>query len=250
MITFSELGKYGRLGNSMFQIASTIGLATKHGYEFGFPYWFNHDHIARFGSKEDCDIQSYFKNHLPTIDESKSYSKRFIHWGYRNEVLQDWSDLTGHMQSEKYFAHCEDLIRHYFTFDRTMFPELPTPGKKDIAIHVRLGDYDDQYHPRLNLDYYAKAMECFNGQFWIFSDDIESCRQMFGNSFEYVEGNHYMTDLYFMTKFDYHIIGNSTFSWWGSYLGESKKTVAPLKWFGPPANLNPRDIYRSNWVLI
>ena len=78
MITFNELGRYGRFGNQMFQIASTIGLATKHGYEFGFPYWMNYDHRLRFGSKENIDIQFLFKHPLPLAGETDC--DRFIQW--------------------------------------------------------------------------------------------------------------------------------------------------------------------------
>jgi hypothetical protein len=35
-----------------------------------------------------------------------------------------------------------------------------------------------------------------------------------------------------MTFCDYHIIANSSFSWWGSWLAKSKKTIAPKNWFG------------------
>ena len=49
MLTFNQLGRYGRLGNQMFQVAGTIGLATQHGYSYGFPEWMNWDHRTRFG---------------------------------------------------------------------------------------------------------------------------------------------------------------------------------------------------------
>lgn len=38
MFTFKKLGRYGRIGNQMFQIASTIGIAIKHNDTFAFPY--------------------------------------------------------------------------------------------------------------------------------------------------------------------------------------------------------------------
>ena len=39
MLIFSNLGKKGNFGNHMFQIASTIGIATKNGHDFAFPKW-------------------------------------------------------------------------------------------------------------------------------------------------------------------------------------------------------------------
>ena len=38
-ISFSQLGKHGRLGNQLFQIASTLGMAEKYGAEVVFPSW-------------------------------------------------------------------------------------------------------------------------------------------------------------------------------------------------------------------
>lgn len=130
MIAFKKIGAYGRIGNSMFQIAGTIGIATKCGHEFGFPAWKNYDHRDRFGFEEDIDIQKWFKNPLPKMKKG-DYTRVNIKWGYHNIVVPDWSDLKGHMQSEKYFEHCEDLIRYYFEF------KDPEPKKEAIAVHFR-----------------------------------------------------------------------------------------------------------------
>ena len=35
MITFSQLGKHGRLGNQLFQYAALKGLSVKNGYDIG-----------------------------------------------------------------------------------------------------------------------------------------------------------------------------------------------------------------------
>ena len=39
MLTFENLGKLGRLGNQMFQIASVIGIAKRSAIGFCFPEW-------------------------------------------------------------------------------------------------------------------------------------------------------------------------------------------------------------------
>ena len=37
--TFTKLGNYGRLGNQLFQLASTISIAVDQGHDYIFPPW-------------------------------------------------------------------------------------------------------------------------------------------------------------------------------------------------------------------
>ena len=131
MLTFNKLGRYGRTANQMFQIAGTIGLATKHGYDFAFPEWKNWDEKERFSGTDDINMQEWFKNPLPLYegDELPEYN---IPWGFREyTTIPDNVSLLGHMQSEKYFLHCKDLIKHYFEFKNE------TPKRTNtIAVHL------------------------------------------------------------------------------------------------------------------
>lgn len=250
-LTFQELGRYGRLGNQMFQIASTIGIARKNKWKFAFPYWQNHDHIERFGSKEDLDVQKHFINPLPVYTGNR-LPDTFVHWGYWPITLRGERDisLSGHMQSEMYFNHCSDEIRYYFT----MKDEYP---KNDYcAIHVRLGDYDDNYHPRLKMDYYTKAMSMFpyGTKFLVFSDEPWMAAEMFVDVkyLEVIVQQDTMTDFKLMKSCKHFIIGNSTYSWWAAWLSNQpgKKVIAPANWFGKIANLSSKDIYFNGTTVI
>ena len=53
-----------------------------------------------------------------------------------------------------------------------------------------------------------------------------------------------------MSLCSYAIIENSSFSWWGSWLANSKKTVAPKNWFGMPLSHDTKDLYRQGWIVI
>ena len=53
-----------------------------------------------------------------------------------------------------------------------------------------------------------------------------------------------------MTKCSYHIIANSSFSWWGAFLANSRQVVAPKNWFVPSQDVDTSDKYLNNWVHI
>ena len=243
MITFQSLGRMGRIGNQMFQIASTIGIATRHGFDYGFPYWKNHDHVRRFHSAEDIDIQSWFKNPLPEMAQY-DYQHRRIPWGYHELRIEDWTTLLGHMQSEKYFLHCQDIIRHYFEFKHET-PLMPNT----VAVHFRGCDYGGEYHPHCKSGYYQKALEIFKGKrVLVFSDEPDAALKVIGTG-EAVRGNHSMVDLELMSRCSHHVIANSTFSWWAAWLSKGE-VIAPKIWFGPVAGQDASDVYCKDWIVI
>jgi hypothetical protein len=248
MVTFDKLGRYGRLGNQMFQIASTIGIAKANGYDYAFPEWVNHDAAERFGSKEDVNVGEWFPNweHVPRLD--RQLPEHFIHWGWHGLRHPDGHSYSGHMQSEKYFAHCADYIRELFTFYK------PSPKINATAVHVRCGDYGSDYHPICTREYYLGAFDLVEGPYIVFSDDPNVAAGILfdaglrGGSFPILDT---WDTLSWMTRCRRHIIANSTFSWWGAWLADSNQVVAPKQWFGPSAShLDTSDIYCDGWVVI
>ena len=58
-------------------------------------------------------------------------------------------------------------------------------------------------------------------------------------------------DLYTMSKCHHHILANSTFSWWGPWLSNTKgKIIAPRRWFSPDSTLESHDIIPERWERI
>jgi hypothetical protein len=54
-----------------------------------------------------------------------------------------------------------------------------------------------------------------------------------------------------MSLCDYHIIGNSTFSWWGAWLSNSKQIIAPSQWFDGDLKTNKLDdLYLDDWIVL
>ena len=86
--------------------------------------------------------------------------------------------------------------------------------------------------------------------FLFISDDINWCKETFGDTHCYSESGDMYVDLCIMTECYGHIIANSSFSWWGAWLGLGK-TIAPKNWFGPEMEYRKDgSIYEKDWILI
>jgi hypothetical protein len=246
-VTFNALGRHGRLANQMFQVASTIGIARRNGFDFAFPRWINHDHQQHFGSTEDCDVYRHFVNPLPVYN-GPTLPDRFIDWGYHDVRLTESVSLSGHLQSQRYFEHCLDEVRWWLRM-------TDEPVQNDyVAIHVRRGDYTGDYHPRVPESYYRTAMARFPGaRFLVFSDDIAECKRMFSSEVDYSEGRNYLDDFRLLKRCASFIIANSAYSAMAAILGEApnKRVIAPRPWFGPRYTpITGEDIYSEGWQVI
>ena len=224
-------------GNILFMIAGTIGIAMKNGYSYGFNSWPNQD---------------FFVNPLPPIENinfsTYQMPSTFKGWdlGFCGFNVPDNSMLIGQFPSEKYFKHCEDLIRYYFTMK-----DLCEPYKDCILIHYRA--YAEAFKPlwaQLDQTYYLEALKQFSDRkVIVVTDNIKEAKDVIKEDFEYVS-NSPIIDFYLLSHADYIIMGNSTFSWWGAWLSKAK-TVAPLKWYdGDYKDAPIKDLYCPEWILI
>jgi len=260
MIGFNYLGQYGRLANQMFQYASLRGIAATKGYDFCIPQ-------TNYGDKwKDNKLFDVFElKNLKNIGflPADFYAERQFH--YDAEYVTNCPDninLHGYFQSEKYFKHIEESIREDFTFKDYILEPCASSFDFDevIALHVRRTDYvsNSANHPPCDLAYYEKALEHFDANIpvIIFSDDVDWC-----NSQSLFESDRFMisdsldtyVDLCLMSMCHYHIIANSSFSWWGAWLAKSKKVIAPSRWFGTDGNTaknNTQDLYLPGWIKI
>ena len=267
MISFNNIGNLGRLANQMFQYASLKGIAKNRGYDFSIPPQ------QVFGQNDDLVRNSPLN--IYTVFENISKNNIQIS---RNPILQermhefdeelfrscpDNVDLFGYYQSPKYFEHINDEIKNDFKFSddveavcNEMYESI-NDGKKVISLHIRRTDYTvNNNHPLQPIEYYQNALTFFDktDRLIVFSDDPKWCQKqgMFSDdSILISEGNDADIDLCLMTKCDYHIIANSSFSWWGAWLSKSKDVIAPSKWFGPDKqHLETKDLYCEDWTII
>jgi hypothetical protein len=263
MITFNNIGHMGRFGNQMFQFASTVGIARKLGFDPVFP-------VERFqqgsdpNSYDGCKLLECFnipKNLIKPGGEipiNHIYYENDFGFNPQTEMLPDSTSLSGYFQTEKYFDFIDSEIREIFTFRDEIIENSKNyiNIENGVSLHVRRGDYltSPGHHPTQTIEYYTEASKHFdpNSNFYIFSDDPEWCRQNLhhiNNSIIVESGSPYI-DMYLMSLCHGHIIANSSFSWWGSWLANSKKTVAPSNWFGPYMQKDHSGVYCKNWIVI
>ncbi|MDX1718739.1 MAG: alpha-1,2-fucosyltransferase [Salegentibacter mishustinae] len=250
MIIYSELGKKGNLGNQLFQIASTLGIAKSNNQEAGFPKW---------------EYSIFFEHELPEIDRQRDFIQiKEPSFNYKKLILRDENyDLNGWYQSEKYFDI--KLVNKYFTFKKSLVQNIREKyssllGSKHILISVRRGDFvHHPYYFQLSYKYYFLAIS-ENFPDWksrklIFtSDDINYCKK----HFSFLENSYFLDDLNAIEQLVFgslskdFIISNSTFSWWLAWFGEKKDStvIRPKQNFrGAFAKKNnDKDYFPERWV--
>jgi hypothetical protein len=266
MISFNKLGNRGRLGNQMFQYAGLKGIASQNNHEFCIPL------CGIFGTNDErvqaSDVNLY---NFPNIINNKvgmtNYkTKDESSFAFDEELFYNCPDdinLFGYFQTEKYFKHIESEIRDDFSFSKFTNKMCETyingmfGDSEIISLHIRRTDYvtDSNFH-LLDLNYYQSALEIFSEDIpvIVFSDDPEWCEKQFffkNDRFKISKSNNTLIDLCLMSMCNYHIIANSSYSWWGAWLSDSKKVVAPKKWFsGDLKNWDTKDLYCPDWVTI
>lgn len=179
--------------------------------------------------------------------------------------------ITGYWQSYRYLTGIEEGLRRDFEF-RDALPASAVDHAQAISragavcLHVRRGDYlDPKYADFIgpsDIEYYHRAVARVRQivdqpEFFIFSDDLGWCRA----NFDWLEGSarfvEYATppsckvhgsDLQLMTRAEYFIVANSTFSWWAAWLAgkRAKLVIAPKEWFKLP-ELTIDDLIPDHW---
>ncbi len=260
-ISFNRLGSYGRLGNQMFQYASLRGIASRHEYSFTIPdskgnnEWADHQ-LFKYFKLSSLDRHNIGLSQHRTISEgSFNFDHNLFH------KCEDNVDIVGYLQSEKYFLHIEDIIRQDFTFHDHISKQaqetLEEYSKEPlISLHVRRTDYVNNsfYNGGCSIEHYDRALSLLdhNTKVIIFTDDIQwVADQNFFKKDRYIIHNPVSnaTDMCMMTMCDYNIIANSSFSWWGAWLGSHKRVIAPKTWF-ESGHRGWSDIYCNGWEIV
>lgn len=189
--------------------------------------------------------------------------------GWCPELLHaDNCYLQGYWQSEKYFAEVKEQVRQDFQFCLPLSPEDEQWAKQiqnsnSVSVHIRRGDYlkkrrVEDYNV-CSVSYYRNAVKTIQAQvehpvFYVFSDEPEwgKAQEIFPEGTIFVSGHtgeKAYIDMQLMSLCRHHIIANSSFSWWGAWLGQQEETItiAPDTWF---RNRPRPDIIPQEWTTI
>ena len=255
----------GQMGNNMCQIAATLAYAWDNGLEARFPEL----HQEKWNIAFNRDHFFFRLNHSPLLRQPRAnYSEN--RWWIYDPIPPGEQDiyLKGIFFHIQRFHHHLDKLRNVFAPSKQLKKKLEEQYKwlikhpKTCSVHVRTYGKDAVENHGcifLGLDYYREAMALFpkDTLFVFFSDRIQWCKHAFAHfpyNMMFIEGNH-IEDFHLMTMMQNHIIANSEFSWWASYLDSkpNKKIVAPRQWYRnrigilPP---EPETILFPEWTVL
>lgn len=267
----------GGLGNQMFQYAFGFSLMEKYGVDVKYSTAYLSGGIKKyrlgiFGGMNVLLLeQESFKNRLTYRILNKLGNER-LHslFNYRIQQGMDLVDVKpknnmkyiGYWQNEEYFKEFKGAIKSKFVLNVSLSDEYYAYLDKienestSVAVHFRKGDYlqHQDVYTQCSNNYYSNAIEyiesrTINAKYFVFSDDIESAKINWpGDSSRTVFVKNTKADyedLFLMSKCNHNIIANSTFSWWGAYLGPENDRIicAPRKFF-----IKRQTFYPRQWI--
>lgn len=234
-VYLSNIGNGGRLGNQIFTIASTIGIARKLGFEPRFPDW---PYRKYFNLPDE-----FFE---PLVIVGNDY-RREKHFHFDESLFEP--SINGrpiilhnsYLQSYKYWQHCEDEIFEYLTPNEKIVFDWDTTG-----ICFRRGDYvSNPNYANLQQNYYIAAWDKIQGFEWCVASDSKEYAEFYTRQ----SPNDEMIDFMALMGCDRHIVANSTFAWWAAYLSRSKNVIYPSQYFaGKLAETHStKDFWPEHW---
>lgn len=286
MITFTELGSYGRLGNQLFQYAALKAAALRNNLVCKIPNiqqknWHGQQCILPCFNISAEYYTPYESNSIidTVIENPETYG------GYSPilENIKDNTNIHGFFQNIGYFEGYEDIIineltprSHFVEKEKKKLRILVGDTENIVSFHIRRGDMVDGTNPSHEKfyssdpfdrnsvvgKYNADAIDVFSGKnvkFLVFvggsrtgndGDDIKWAKEKFKDSkFIVNDTNNPLVDFIRMSLCGSNIIGiNSSYSWWSAYINRSleKIVVCPKNYRLDDSSIK-EGFYPKNW---
>lgn len=266
VLAFPELGYHGRLGNQLWQVASTVGLARANNTDPRFPAAWDYRAVL------SCPDEWFDDDALAGAMTSPELAAR---------VIGDWP--ATYLQHLAFVEHAADEVRRAFQPNdgaRPLLGEyLVSTGVADLAgprgvFHCRRGDTVNNPAGTLNPinpAWFRRAVRWLRdgaASVVAVTDDADWVREHLGDEVDIIvsgaqrpprqEGGYDETgpvdwlDLYLISTCDRVVIGNSSYSWWGAWLAGHDNIAYPSPWFGPAMRGRHRRnrFLPANWTAL
>lgn len=279
---------FGGLGNQLFQILTALSLSDQYKIEVNFYskktsrnlfYW--DSLFSSFLSKtiDDNEINNNQLHNLPCWNHLQLTYKLIPIYMINNHSSKTLI-LNSYFQHLYYLSNISyihinkwlNINQHQEILQQQL--NISCYLKNSVCIHIRLGDYKlSTIYTILSNNYYLMAIEYLittllieentknELQFLLFieHDEMNEIKELYDQlqtkyNHVYIISKLYpsLTDwqeLILMSLCNYHIIANSTFSWWGAYLAtqHTNLIIYPLQWFHSNSNISNKQ-YLSGMI--
>lgn len=178
--------------------------------------------------------------------------------------------VVGYWQSYRYFGEIESTLRHELQLRQraegaNLAMAARIAGTKAVSLHVRRGDYLNagtrDFHGLCDQAYYQRAETLLRERVgdihvYVFSDDpawaVDNLKLVSPMTVvDHNDPGQAHEDLRLMALCRHHITANSTFSWWGAWLGTNpdRTVIAPRQWFQAPG-MSDADLVPPAWLRL
>lgn len=214
------------------------------------PYFVPADGFEKIPAGIRNRISPKLQYYVPKLKREKNgYYRQEYHSSYepnvyRLEIGKSWY-LDGLWQDLRYFEEYQDEVRNVFSLKNVR--ELSKEDEKilneiensdSVGVHVRRGDFVNSKFDICSLGYYRAAIEVIerrvkNPRYFFFSDDPDFVEKEFADiEVKKVlrhDTDHSYVDLKMLSVCRHAILSNSTFAFWGAWLGnrEDRTVIAP-----------------------
>lgn len=251
------------LGNTMFQVASVVGLARTNNLRASIP---NLDILDKALRAIHYDHTDTVLRNVPTgpISGQARYIRETYCQQYDRDLCQQVAtagenvNVGEYLQSHLYFDHHRDVILDMFSIDarsaariREKYPVLFDDRTITVSIHVRQ-HYAKTIYDTAFIDLAMTNMRYLLGadvHFLVCSNDIDWCKGHLPNC-TFIEGNPDYIDMWVMSLCKHNIISHSTLAFWGAYLNQNPDQIVmypedALRIDGPTLHAEPVHLERK-----
>lgn len=252
----------GGLGNQLFQFAAGLLLETENRYEVLYSKFglenskntsrlFMLDDLVDSNKTSDSTRMFFILNRVISVFYPSWWIQEL---GPEDNVLtrvdENTRILVGYFQDKSIVESVRDELLSRLSSSNRFKPVFTRNKSHDLVIHVRYGDYlapsTRNFHGLSHPNYYKSAVKCLmrSNEFErivLVSDDPELAYSrlhpeltQFNIPIVKNRSQSEIDDLAVLTSARGLVMSNSTFSWWGAWLGSNTaatQVVIPTPWF-------------------